>query len=221
MCLIHADFGALLTLLLYSREKLSPFGDEQARLCVRWSGVTRNPVIVIGIFLLENFQETLACEHVDSASARVVEQIVRRAGNFAGRDFLASCRIKDEQPRRHPASHEQPVMSFVERHREIVLEANRPTGQDSALDGINDFDLILVWNVYEKTSSRFLKLKRLGMGIDDDVTGFLPIGVQKPKPSGALLPFPQLAASAAYHVIKPVVVLKGVGANDVVVVRIS
>src|SRR6266566_8907576 len=87
MCLIHADFGALLTLFLYSREKLSPFGYEQARLCVRWSGVTRNPVIVIGIFLLENFQETLAGEHVDSASARVVEQIVGTTCNLTGRDF--------------------------------------------------------------------------------------------------------------------------------------
>ena len=56
VCLIHADFGALLTLFLYSREKFPPFGDKEAGLCAGWCRVARNPVIVVGIFLLENFQ---------------------------------------------------------------------------------------------------------------------------------------------------------------------
>ena len=148
---------------------------------------------MIGVFLLENFQEALTGEHVDSASARVVEQVVRTTCNFTGRDFLPSFRVEDKQSRRPPASHEEPVMSFVERHREIVFGgSNGPTGQDGALDSINDFDLLLVRNVHEKTSSRFLKAKRFRMGVDDDVPNLLPVGIQKPKPSRALLSFPQL-----------------------------
>src|SRR5947209_19907288 len=73
VCLIHADFGAVLTLFLYSREKFPPFGDKEAGLCAGWCRAARNPVIVVGIFLLENFQEALTGEHVDSAYARVVE----------------------------------------------------------------------------------------------------------------------------------------------------
>src|SRR5260370_40155797 len=90
-------------------------------------------------------------------------------------------------------------MSFVECHGEIALGANGPSGQDSALDCIDDFNLLLFWNVHEKTSSRFLKAKRFGMGINDDVPGLLPVGIQKPKPSGALLPFPQLLCPGVSH----------------------
>src|SRR2546421_4846297 len=89
VCLIHANFGALLTLLLYSREKFPPFGDKEAGLCAGWCRVARNPVIVVGIFLLENFQEALTSEHVDPASVRVVEEVVRTTCNVTGRDFLA------------------------------------------------------------------------------------------------------------------------------------
>jgi len=48
VCLIHADFGVLLTLFLYSREKFSPFGDKEAGLCAGWCRVASNPVIVVG-----------------------------------------------------------------------------------------------------------------------------------------------------------------------------
>src|SRR5438876_1256035 len=199
-CLIHSDFGVLLTLFLYSREKFPPFGDKEAGLCAGWCRVARNPVIVIGVFLLENFQEALTGEHVDSASGRVVEQVVRTTCNFTGRDFLPSFRVEDKQSRRPPASHEEPVMSFVERHREIVFGgSNGPTGQDGALDSINDFDLLLVWNVHEKTSPRFLKAKRFRMRVDDDVPNLLPVGIQKPKPSRALLSFPELLCPGVSH----------------------
>ena len=84
---------------------------------------------MIGIFLLENFQEALTSEHVNPASSCVVEKVVGTTRNFAGRNFLAILRIEDQQLRRHPAPNEQPVMTFVERHREIILcGGNRPTG---------------------------------------------------------------------------------------------
>src|SRR5579859_4943283 len=54
------------------------------------------------------------------------------------------------------------------------------------------------------------------MGIDDDVAGPLPVGVQKPKPSGSLLPFPQLLRSG---VSDDYALAAGVVANVVGVVR--
>src|SRR6266699_2872461 len=50
--------------------------------------ITRNPVIVIWIFPLENLQEVLLGEDVHAAFARVVEQVVRVASNFIGGDLL-------------------------------------------------------------------------------------------------------------------------------------
>ena|ERR1700693_785577 len=121
MGLIHADFGAVFTLSLHSGEEFSPFRDKEAGLRAGWSGVTRNPVIMIGIFLMENFQEALTGEHIDPPSFRVVEKVVRATCNLTRRDLLASFSIKDEQSWGYPASHKQPVISFVERPREICF----------------------------------------------------------------------------------------------------
>jgi hypothetical protein len=77
------------------------------------------------------------------------------------------------------------MMSFVKGHREIVRTANGPMGQHTALRKVSDLDLMPIWDVYENPSSGFLKLKRLGMGIDGNLSGFLPGGIQQRKPSVA------------------------------------
>src|SRR5260370_40305469 len=84
-------------------------------------------------------------------------------------------------------------MSFFERYRKITLyRRDRPTRQDRELDTVNDFDLLLIRNVDKNPISQLLKAKRFGMSIDHDVSGLVPLGVQKPKPSGSLRSFPQL-----------------------------
>src|ERR1700730_12831795 len=84
-------------------------------------------------------------------------------------------------------------MCFVERHRKITLcRRDRPTGQDRELDTVNDFDLLLIRNIDEDPISRLLEPKRLGMSIDHDVTGLVPIRVQKPKAPGSHGSFPKL-----------------------------
>src|SRR2546428_13849776 len=52
-----------------------------------------------------------------------------------------------------PDKNETKVIFPVERHREIVLKANRPPGQDSDLHEPIDYDLVLVWTVHDKTAS--------------------------------------------------------------------
>ena len=57
-------------------EELSPLGDEEASLRARWSGVTGDPVVVVSVFLFEDFLESLAGEHIDSSLGKVIEKIV-------------------------------------------------------------------------------------------------------------------------------------------------
>src|ERR1700682_606119 len=54
------------------------------------------------------------------------------------------------------------------------------------------------------------------MGIDDDIPRLLPVGVQKPKPPGSLLPFPQRLCPGVSH---DHTLAAGVKANVVGVVR--
>src|SRR5882672_10129438 len=102
--LIHTNFGTRLTLFSHRSEKFPPLWNKEAGLCAGWCRVTRDPVIVIGILLLKDFQETLTGENVDPTSVRIVEQVVGTTCNFTRRDFLAGIRIKNEQARWHPAS---------------------------------------------------------------------------------------------------------------------
>ena len=104
--LIHADLGALPTLSLRSGEKFSPLGNKQAGLGVGRRGVMGDSVEVIVIPVLEHFEKARTGQHVDSTSARVVKQVVRRTRSFPGRNFLSGLRVKNEHSRRGPGCHE-------------------------------------------------------------------------------------------------------------------
>jgi hypothetical protein len=136
---------------------------------------------MIGIFLLQNIDEALTSDHVDPASLRVVEEIVRIGNNFGGRYCLAALGIEDQQARRLAAANKQPMVSFVERHRKTRrCGRSGPSGEYVSLYHVGYFDLFLVWNIHENACPGFLQLKRFGVGVNDDFPGFLPVGIQNP-----------------------------------------
>jgi len=95
--LVHADLGVRFT--SHGNEQFPHFRHEQTGSRAGGRGIARNPVVVIGISLLENLQKPRLGQHVDPAFASVIEQIVRVAGKFGGRCLFAALGIKDQQPR--------------------------------------------------------------------------------------------------------------------------
>src|SRR5439155_22057641 len=123
-------------------------------------GIASESVVVIGILLLQDINETLTADDVDPASAGVVEKIVRVTDDFGRRDCLTTLRVKNKQARRHAAPGKQALMTFVERHREASRgRSSGPTGEDCALRDVSNLDLFLIWNIYENARSVFLELK--------------------------------------------------------------
>jgi len=57
---IHTHFGVCFRLRRHSNEQFFPFRHEKTSLGARWNGITRDPVVVVGVFLLEHFQELFA-----------------------------------------------------------------------------------------------------------------------------------------------------------------
>jgi hypothetical protein len=95
--LIDTNFSTLVILGRDGNKQLSPLGNKKTRLGARWSRVARDPLVLIGIFLPENLQVSLAREHVHSAAFRIVEKVVRFASDFAGCDLFACISIKDQE----------------------------------------------------------------------------------------------------------------------------
>src|SRR5438132_13789657 len=72
--LVHEDLGALLAPVGHRGEKFPPVGYKKAGSRAPWYVVACKPVIVIGILLLQDIDETLTADDVDAASAGVVEK---------------------------------------------------------------------------------------------------------------------------------------------------
>src|SRR5437868_14761441 len=76
MRLIHSNFSALTALSTNSNKQLSPLWNKKTGLGARWGRITRDPVTVVGIVLLENFHVALAGEHIRSVPDRIVGALV-------------------------------------------------------------------------------------------------------------------------------------------------
>ena len=109
--LVHANLGVRFT--SHGNEQFPHFRHEQTGSGAGGRGIACNPVVVIGISMLENLQKPHLGQHVNPAFASVIEQIVRVARKFGGRYLFATLGIKNQQPRWHPGTHNQAVMSFV------------------------------------------------------------------------------------------------------------
>src|SRR5262249_6896141 len=118
--MIYADFGALVILCWSSDEKSPPLRDEESCLRVRRGRIVPDPRVMVSVILLKHFEKCLSGEHVDAFSRGVVEQIIAAACDFRGGCLFACLRIEHQQLRRLPASYEQTMMSFIERHWEIA-----------------------------------------------------------------------------------------------------
>src|SRR5215472_1938324 len=94
--LIHSNFSTLITLRGDGNKQLSPLWNKKTGLRARRSRVTCDPVVVVDIFLLENFEVSFAREHIHSVPSRIEEKIVRLASNFSGCDLLTRIGIKDQ-----------------------------------------------------------------------------------------------------------------------------
>src|SRR5437867_4169860 len=68
---VHEDLGALLAPVGHRREKFPPVGYEKARSSTSWYGIASESVVVIGILLLQDINETLTADDVDPAYAGV------------------------------------------------------------------------------------------------------------------------------------------------------
>src|ERR1700749_821787 len=73
MRLIDANCSALTALGTKSNKQLSPLGNKKTGLGARWGRITRDPVIMVSIFLFENFDLALAGKHIHSVPNRMVE----------------------------------------------------------------------------------------------------------------------------------------------------
>ena len=187
---------------------------EKAGSGARRYRVARNSLVVIGIFLLQNIDEPLAADHVHPASLRVVEKVVGVADNFGRRHCLSRFRVIHQQARRHAASCKQAVMSLVKRHRETRRRGGcGPAGDHASLCKVGDFDLFLVWNIHENAGPDFLKLKRFGVGIHNDLGDLFPVGVQNPQRPASFRPPAQrlLPAVTDDHMLAAGVVANVVG----------
>ena len=54
----------------------------------------RDPVVVFVIPVLERFEKACSGEHVDAASAPIVEDVVRRTRSLTARDFFSRLCVK-------------------------------------------------------------------------------------------------------------------------------
>ncbi len=68
-------------------EELPPFGHKQASPGASSRLVSSDPVVMIGIFLLEDVDESLASNHVNSALAGIIEEVISIARNLNGGDW--------------------------------------------------------------------------------------------------------------------------------------
>ena len=109
-CLVTEDLRALLAPVRHSSEKSSPFRHEESGSGTGRRCVARDPLVMIGISLLQDINEALTSDHIDSASFRVVKEVVRITHNFGRCYCLASFRIENQQARWRAASNKQPVI---------------------------------------------------------------------------------------------------------------
>src|SRR5579871_2039427 len=173
-------------------KELLPFGHEET--CPgAWSSLNLlDPLIMIRIFLLDHVDEPASANYVNTSQRSIVKEVVRVGHNLHRVHEFAGLGINRKQARRHAAANKQPMMGFVERHRETCLRSGGgPTGEDRALYKVGNLDLLLVGDIHENASSCLLKLERFGVGIHDYLPDQLSPGIQNPQRPGSLWPSSQ------------------------------
>ncbi len=78
--------------------KSLPHSGTKGRFGYRRRRVAGNPLVVIGILLLQSIDESLATDHVDPASLRVIEEVVGVVNNFGRRYCLSGFGVIHQCP---------------------------------------------------------------------------------------------------------------------------
>jgi len=97
------------------------------------SGFVR-ALVSVGVVLADDIHETFAAGKVEAFARNVVKQVVGVRGDGEVGNRLPVGSVEDDKARRLPAPDKQPVVPFVQRHREVGFElGHRPRRGDSLL----------------------------------------------------------------------------------------
>src|ERR1700692_2383492 len=115
---------------------------------------------MIRFFLLNNTDDSLAPDYVNTPAVRVVIHVIGVASAGQGGDDVACLRAENDEPGWTPGSDEQPVISFVQRHREVEsIPVQLPFGNRTRLSINRQGDVSAVGIVHEDLGSGRLQLK--------------------------------------------------------------
>ena len=106
--------------------------------------------------------KTLAPGHIDPLPSGVIVEVIGVLHTGKRGDHLTGLRVEYSHARRFVRSDEQAVIRLVERHGEVVLERQRPTG-DRMRAAIDDRDLFQVRQVDIDIRSCRFQLERFRM----------------------------------------------------------
>src|SRR6202011_2646758 len=122
-----------------------PFRYENRCASNRSRGDAGDALVVVGIELLRDIDETFAAARVDSPRSPVIGKAVDHSHGRDGCDDGAGIRIEHDHARRRAHAQEETVVLLVEVQSDIFLDpGNRPFGQLGGLLGVEYEDLSLL-----------------------------------------------------------------------------
>src|SRR5216684_5259562 len=116
---------------------------------------------MIWVFLLENADRSLAPDYVNTLAVWVIVHVVRVASASQCCDNVARLCAKNDELGWAAASDEQPVISFIQRHREVESIPIEPPFRNDTRPTIDrQGDVSTIGIVHEDFGARRFQLKR-------------------------------------------------------------
>src|SRR6266566_7184835 len=116
---------------------------------------------MIGVFLLENADHSLAPDYVNTLAVWVIIHIIGVASAGQCCDNVARLRVKNDELGWAPGSDEQPMICFVQRQRKVEsIPIELPFGNRTSTTIDRQGDVSTIGIVHEDFGSRRLQLKR-------------------------------------------------------------
>src|ERR1700722_10478545 len=136
-------------------------GKVESRSCADGGGNASLQLIVIGVFLLDNADHSLATDYVNTLAVRVIVQVICVASTGQCCNNVAGLRVKDDEPGWAPGSDKQPMICFVERHRKVEsIPIELPFGNRASNPLDRQRHASTIGIVHEDFGPRRLQLKR-------------------------------------------------------------
>src|ERR1700723_149 len=139
-------------------------GKVESRSCADGGGNASLQLIVIGVFLLDNADHSLATDYVNTLAVRVIVQVICVASTGQCCNNVAGLRVKDDEPGWAPGSDKQPMICFVERHRKVEsIPIELPFGNRASIPIDRQRHASTIGIVHEDFGTRRFQLKRFWM----------------------------------------------------------